>query len=158
MCSRPQRHYQQRSTARNCGPSVDHAEEWKTRTSPRAAGASRPVINRRYALTCRQSHDLIAPAVEERIGTDDQCADPLLNGRCECLIYADLSVGVQRMDLQSKGASDRLSVCQLRGGVIRFTSMPATVTLGTSSRSSPNCFAPNKPTNTLTPVKLPPDD
>src|SRR5204863_4648478 len=50
---------------------------------PASLGELAEFIDRWHPISCRQRYDLIAPADEERIGADDECAGALLDQRCE---------------------------------------------------------------------------
>src|SRR4029077_14982556 len=72
-----------------------------------------PFVNRWDGVACCQGNNVIAPAVEERIGAGEQRCGPQLGHCRECRIEFPLAARVQDMDFLSDGASSLLNVSRL---------------------------------------------
>ena len=77
-------------------------------------GELAPKVDRGHRVAGRQRDDLIAPAVEERIGANDERAGPLLDHGCEGRVDVAFGAGIQDMELQPQRARRRLQVFRLR--------------------------------------------
>ena len=73
-------------------------------------GEFAPLIDRRNGMACRQRHELLAPAVEERIGADDERAGMQLDEGREGGVDLAFGAGLQDMELQPLRARRLLHV------------------------------------------------
>jgi hypothetical protein len=122
-------------------------------------GSSLTVINRRDGIARRQPYELVASAVEERVGSDEERAGSHLNEGCESGIDLVFVTGLQDIELHLPCARRRLHVSTLRFvfGLFWFTSSAITLAWGPSRTAAPTRFGFILTLRTLRPVRLPPD-
>ena len=107
---------------------------------------------------CRECNQLVAPAVEERAGSNQKSAGLGLSQAVESVVDLAFVIGPQNLNRQS----DHL--CRLFESVWKRTAagqseLISTATIfacGTRSRKSPSRFAASPPENIVTPVAFPP--
>ena len=66
---------------------------------PPGYGKVSKLINPGHCMARGQRDELIAPAEEERIGGDKECAGPLLDDGCEGRVEVAFAAGFQDMQL-----------------------------------------------------------
>src|SRR3954454_2837113 len=77
-------------------------------------------VDRRHRMSCRQRHDLVAPADEERITSNDECTNPLLHKRREGRIDFAFRAGVKNDHVARGCTRGRLCLRDLSLGTRKF--------------------------------------
>src|SRR5215468_960647 len=112
-----------------------------------------------HRVACRQLRHLDTPRVEERARPDDEGVGLLAPNDFEGGIDLAASIRVEHLDLQSHGASRRLTslnVISVNVAKAGLTSTATRVAAGISWRRSSSRFAANSAPSQLMPVRLPP--
>src|SRR5262249_54558698 len=78
---------------------IDVRKTWSVAAQAAGRGVFTQRIDRRNGMACRQRHDLLTTAVQERFGLDDQRAGGALDERGKGGVYLAFAAGLQDREL-----------------------------------------------------------